>query len=430
MINFTRYSIILLCIIATGISCESEKRYPDGGYIPNTPEATEQLEAQYFWTPQNKISSPYWKDANYVKLSLSNISTKNLYSDGYLNMTGTYNGLSDFNKGNDPKATIKAGYDDTYLYILVEWKDTTADASYQTWLWQGPTDKRKSDTATGWTSQRNNDNITILFDTDNTSVKDAWKWSLAYTALFDIALNMSADANGLLNTPDKISYYRNASNSSSRIGPQYEWNGERQEIALPDGSIKILDPAYYLSDGNKITFNGDMKSGENVFNNTADCKFCHGINGNGIIDEGSEGGPLNKVFTNKYSREGLLDFISSSSHEGGGNQYWGKIKNDTVAQQNLIAFIRGIAGVPGQVVKYSDDLSDIQALSNIVVGGIETKNTQYQVLFKKKLIPEEADDVNFDPASTYQFSVRFSDNDEINYIGSSKIELVFKSNTL
>lgn len=423
--NYYLYFLLLFLIIT---SCEQEKRFPPKGYIPNTPKASQQLEAQYFWSAQDKINSSYWKDANYVDVQLKNLKIKNLYGDGYLNMTGTYNGVSDFNRGKDPQLRLKAGYDDNFLYILVEWKDTTANASFMTWKWDGPPDSHKTDSTTGWTTQKNNDNITLLFDNEASDTKDAWRWSLAYTAPFDFALNLKADGNGVL---DPLDYpgKRNGDSENSRSGPNYEWNGERQDVTLPNGSVKILDPAYYLLDSNKIPVSGNISTGQTIFNNTADCKFCHGINGSGENEDYSDAVPLNSEFTNKFSREGLVDFISSSGHEGSGDQYWGHIKNDPDKIQDLLAFIRGIAGVPGYVLEKPDN-QEISAISNISVGGIEYKNSTYKVLFKRQLTGNSNNDISFSPSETYTLSIQISDNDEINYIGADSIELIFKSNKL
>lgn len=407
--------------------CESEKKYPPAGYLPNIPMATEKLEAQYFWVPQNKISSAYWSDASYVKVTLIDFETRNLYGDGYLNMTGTYSGKSSFNGGKDPQLTLKAGYDDEYLYILAEWKDTTANASFMSWLWDGPTDIRKDDTSTGWTSQRNHDNITLLFDKESSSGKDAWRWSLAYTAPFDLALNLDADENGVLADFQKP-YSRNAANESSRVGPNYEWNGERMEVTMPDGNIKLLDPAYYLIDGKVMEMPGNVAQGQQIFNSTADCSFCHGHNGDGESEFG-DGGRLNDVFTNRYTRDGLVNFIGSSDHEGSGDQYWGKIKNNLENVENLLTFMRAIAGTPGNILSKPES-ENILALNNLQVGGIEKQNSYYKVLFKRKLVTENSEDVSFFPEKTYRLDVHLSDNDEINYIGASGIELIFKGKAL
>jgi len=422
------WSAVTLVIIYI-TSCESEKRYPPNGYFPNTPAATQQLEAAYFWEPQDRLDSRYWKDASYVEVALADLSVNNLYQDGQMNMTGTYKGVSGINQGKDPGLILKAGYDEEYLYILVEWKDTTADASYYSKLWQGPPDPLKTDSINGWTTQRNHDNMILLFNKEDNTY-DVWRWSLAYTAPFEMAMNLSADADGKISPFPESFLQVNSEGLTPREMPKYEWNGERQEVTLDDGTLKILDPAYYLHNEYKMEFKGSMIGGDNAFNVKADCRFCHGQNGNGIPDGTTSGGALNVVSLNRYSRGGLVEYIGSTAHEGRGAQYWGRIKNNPTDVENLVAFLRGIAGVPGHVLTNPDKGIDISALLNISVGGIEEKNSSYRILLKRKLDTGNSKDVRFDPATTYMFSLRLSDNDEINYIGIEGLELIFKSNTL
>ena len=409
-------------------ACESEKRIPPKGYIPNTPESVEKLEAAYFWIPQDQLNSPYWKEANYVEITLSNGSIRNLYPDGYLNMTGTYNGLADFNRGDDAKATIKAGYDDEFVYLLIEWKDTTADASLASRIFNGPEDVRKQDTTGGWTSQRNQDNMLVFFGLPEGGY-DVWKWSMAYTAPLNLALNLSADASGIVDGETEI-LHDNSSDGTSRSRPRYEWNGERQEITLSDGTRRLLDPAYYLLDDMKMDFEGDVEKGQKAFNVTADCRYCHGPNGNGISDGYTNGGALNDVFTNRYTREGIVELIDSPGHEGRGPQYWGRIKNDSAAVFDLVTFLRGIAGVPGNTIVPPSSEPDISALTNVGTGTVSTRNTSYQILLRRRLQNGNSEDVQFTPENTYTLSIRLSDNDEINFLESQNLELIFKSNSL
>ena len=420
---------ILLVLLIVFVSCESEKRFPPKGYIPNTPESSDKIEAQYFWVSQDKLSSSYWNVASFKEVDLLDKVSKKLYSDGVLNATGTYNGLSSFNKGNDAKLKIKAGYDDTYIYIWVEWKDTTANADYLAWLWDGDADPLKSDSTTGWTSQRNNDNISLYFTKDD-GTYEVWKWSLAYSAPFNMALQTTANANmELADFPD-LTYYRNAADQGTRTGAMYEWNDERQEVTLADGSLKILDPSMYLLDDYKTAITADVANGQKMFNNTADCRFCHGPNGNGVPDDYTNGGALNQPFITKFTKEGLVEFVSSSAHEGSGSQYWGRIKNNQKAVDDLLAFLRANAGIPGQILKSPEKEPLVKVESNISVGGIDSKNTSYKLLFRRKLNTGDSNDIEFSPDKIYTISVRVADNDELNSIGADNIELDFQSNEL
>jgi hypothetical protein len=296
------------------------------------------------------------------------------------------------------------------------------------WLWDGPTDFRKNDTAIGWTSQRNSDNILLVFDKDLTSEKDAWKWSLALTAPFDMAYNLKLnDQNELTGTEAIV---RNSIGNTSRSGPASEWNGERQEIILSDGTKKLLDPAYFLLDSLKTNFQGDAKTGQIVYNQTADCKYCHGLNGNGESEEGNDGGSLQDVFTNRLSRVSLVNYIGSSAHDGAGDHYWGHIKDNPDDIINLLAFLRSIAGIPGYSLIKPTSEPVVKAISNIGFGTVIVTNSRYQVLFRRKLNTGDSSDIQFLPGSTYTFSIRLSDNDDINYIGAVGLKLIFKSNSL
>lgn len=415
--------LLLLFLLIASLSCETEKRFPPKGYIPNTPKATEKLEAAYFWVPQDQLNSSYWKDANYVELTLTDGATKNLYGEGYLNMTGTYNGVKDFNKGRDTQATIKAGYDEEYLYLLVEWKDTTADASNMTRLLFGDEDPIKpTESADGWTSQRNQDALTITFG--NTSeVKDAWKWSMASTAPLNMAINLDVDNDGSLMDNSGI-LVPNTAEDNATSGPRYEWSGKRQEIVLADGSSRLLDPAYYLldMDSMKIDFVGDVELGKIAFNDRGDCKLCHGLNGNGDIagDAPSNGGPLNQVFTNRYTRNGLVNYMKSTGHDG--RRSWQRIESDSV---DVLAFMRGIAGQPGHTLAVPQNTPEIRAYTNVAVGTVQSKNSSYTVLLRRKLTNANTEDIQFDPVKSYPVSIHLSDNDDINFISSASIEMIF-----
>ncbi|TLX76215.1 hypothetical protein E9993_08375 [Labilibacter sediminis] len=418
------YTLTFLFFITTG--CEQEKIIPKKGYIPNVPQKTETLQAAYFWIPQDKLSSSYWKEANYVEVKLDDISTQKLYPQAYLNMTGTYYGKNSFNNGNSAIMTLKAGYDESHIYILAEWDDNSVDASFMSWLWNGPSDPLKQEGSDGWTFQRNSDMIFLAFDSDDNK-KDVWKWNIAHSAPFTAALNMTLKADGQLVMDGPPAYKEN--NDGTLNNPLYEWDGERQELETDNGTT-ILDPAYYILDENRMEFKGNVSLGAIAFNETADCKFCHGIDGDGITDGSTDGGKLQNTSLNKYTREGLVDYIGSTAHEGRGSQYFGKIKDDSETVENLIAFIRGICGVPGTYINSEEFNVDIKALSNISVGGIKKENERYQVLFIRNLKTESNNDISFDPSKTYTFSIGVSDNDDINNIGIKNLQLQFKSSEL
>ncbi len=180
----------------------------------------------------------------------------------------------------------------------------------------------------------------------------------------------------------------------------------------------------------KMEFVGDMVKGQRAFNVTADCRFCHGPDGNGISDGYTNGGLLNDVFTNRYTRDGLIEYIGSSGHEGSGPQYWGRIKNDSAAVVDIIAFMRGIAGLPGNTIHVPETVPDVVAETSVGTGTVNKKNSVYKILLRRKLTNANTSDVQFSSENTYSFFIRLSDNDEINYIESQKLQMIFKSNAL
>jgi hypothetical protein len=419
------YLLTFLFFIILG--CEQEKIIPRKGYIPNTPKKTEKLQAAYFWLPQDQLTSPYWKEADFVEITLEDISTNKLYPNGYLNMTGTFYGKNSFNKGNNAMMTLKAGYDKSNIYILAEWNDSSPNPSFLSWLWNGPSDPLKQDANEGWTFQQNSDMIFIAFDIDGNK-KDVWKWNLAHSAPFAAALNMTLNTDGQF-IMDGPPAYKENKNSTLSENPLYEWNGERQELET-DNATNILDPAFYILDENRMEFKGDVSQGSIAFNETADCKFCHGLDGDGNTDGSNDGGSLQNTSLNKYTREGLVEYIGSAAHEGRGSQYFGKIKDNPETVENLIAFIRGICGIPGTYINSEEFNIEITALSNIQIGGIKKENERYKVLFTRKLNSENNIDISFDPSNTYKFSIGVADNDDINYIGTLNLQLQFKSSEL
>lgn len=433
MSQFVKYiQILLILVVSVLVSCENVRLPPTIGYFPNTPKETSNLEAAYFWTPQNKLTSLYWKDADFVKLTLSSLKKNQLYGDGLINMTGMYNWISSPLKDT---VILKAGYDDENIYLLLEWNDSTSNASYQTYKYDGYADPRKPDeSAIGWTSQKNSDNISLIFNVEGNTNKDIWQWNMAKSAPFNYAFNLSESEMGDI-TMDNDAELIQRNGTTSRSQPNYEWSGVSQSITLYDGSKTIIDPAYYLLDDHKMSYEGDAIKGKDLFNteSKAHCSACHGYSGSGDFDDYEEppsnGGQLNLEFTNRSSRDGLKSFISASSHEGKG--YWDRLSGVSADENDLIAFMRSIAGIPGTIVKApTASQVDIKALTDFKFGNIERTHKGYKVLFIRKLSATGINDVEFSPTKEFKFSVRLSNNDEINYIGEENLMLRFKSNEL
>lgn len=447
---------IFLGVILIIVTNACEKDYFYTPPPPPTSEQTSTLEASHVATPPSTINSAYWKTADYLKINSQNVSTNQLYSDGLLNMTGSYYGLPSFSNGTDPGLTLKAAYDDNNLYILAEWIDSTVNVSNSSWRWFGPADPLKGDISSGWTSQRNNDKFAMAFEINAASSPagnfssvgcaaschtslgtdymfptsgsvDLWNWNLAISAPLGYAQDMVA------NSTDSISddsgqkmYERNWISSTNRSGPAYEWDGTTQTITTASGQSAILDPAFYIY--NKTPFIGDIQRGDSIFHRTSppgDCASCHGSYGVG----GTEGA-INLISQNKKSRAALISGMDDVSDMAA---YWSPLSPSD--KNDIVAFLRGLSGVPGYYLTTPDGSNaDIKAISNVTPVNIKdamlvatNHHTKYQVLITRKLRTNNPDDVQFTPSQgTYKFGVALMDNDGRNHIGSLVETLTFK----
>jgi hypothetical protein len=451
--NIIKVIPLVVMIVAIG-SCEKDYNYVTPP--PHTSQPTTTLEASKVTTAPSTINSSYWKTADYLLVNSKNVSTNNLYSDGFLNMTATYLGLSSFNNGTNPDLRLKAAYDDTYLYILAEWNDATVELSNSSWLWTGPADPLKADVTSGWTSQRNCDKIAFAFDANNSSssagtftdvgcaaachnsggnnymftgngVADIWNWNLAVSAPLGYAQDMVANSDSLSDDGGQKLYVRNSTGSTSRSGPAYEWDGSSQNVTLSTGQSSILDPAYYIL--NKTPFTGNISRGDSLYHTPAppgDCTYCHGQKG-----EGGSNTAINTISQNKKSRSALM---SSMDDIGDMFSYWAPLS--PTDKNDIVAYLRGLSGVPGYYLNTPDGSNaDIKAVSNVTP--VQIKNamltstnvhTKYQVLFMRKLKTNNADDIQFNVSSqsTFKFGVALMNNDGKNHIGSTKETLTFK----
>ncbi|HYV90769.1 MAG TPA: ethylbenzene dehydrogenase-related protein [Chitinophagales bacterium] len=425
---------------------------------PKVPVATSTLEAEYVAAPPITLSSSYWKTADYLNVTAEDVATGMLYGDGYLNMTGIFSGMNAFNAGDDPQITMKAAYDADNLYIVAEWYDSELDVSEANWFWNGPPDVLKSDSTNGWTSQKNNDKLAMAFEIDPASSAfgsfsnvgcaaschsngpnsnmlpdlgkvDIWNWKLAHTSPLGYAQDMVSSANGFVNDAGQPMYVRNTSGASSRSGPAYEWSGVSQTITLSNGTQSILDPSCYLY--NKAAFTGDAARGDSIYHVEANgqpghCNSCHGEHG-----EGGVASLINTPFLNTKSRATLIDNMDNVSDMA---PYW--LPLTASEKDDLIAYIRGLSGVPGYYLATPDGSSaDVAAVSNVTPIDIRNAitlstnvHTKYQVLIIRKLKTNNADDVQFDPAvhQSYLFGIALMDNDGKNHIGSTLETLTFK----
>ncbi|MEO5603756.1 MAG: c-type cytochrome [Cyclobacteriaceae bacterium] len=390
---------------------------------PDVPDPTTTLEAApYVTTRPNKITSSYWKTADYLVINPQNLVTSQVPADdGLFNVSGLFNGLSDFNQGKNPFITMKAAYDNDSIYILISWKDTLFNASKTNWLFDGPIDPNKSGLTTGWTSQRSEDAFIFSFDMAD-GKKDVWNWSLALSEPLGYAIDMIENSSVLTNDLGDKSYVRNNSGSTNRSGPMYDWDGTQQELQRVPGGFTILDPGYYLL--NKKEFTGDILKGDLYFQ--AECATCHGTTGNGDGTVNPTGIRLNKPGQfNRWTRSALDAFATNGSTHEGAVHY---PANET-DRTDLFARLRGFSGIPGYYLQNpTGSSSDIRSISNVQLAKIDEYNTKgYSVLLIRKLNTGNTDDIDLNPDQMlYNFNFSVTHNDELNEIGITNQQLTFK----
>ncbi|MBK5277447.1 MAG: hypothetical protein JJE09_01160 [Bacteroidia bacterium] len=415
-----RLTAIILCSIMTGCTYyENESiKIPQ----PEVPNATTTLEAVYVTTVPNKLTSKYWKTADYLPITAQNqIIGKVPVEDGLFNMSGTFGGLSDFNQGEIPDISLKAAYTSDSLYILISWKDSKYNASQANWFYNGPEDPKKPGSTTGWTSQQNDDKLILSFGMGS-GKSDVWKWSLALSEPLGYAIDMIDNGTGAVADAGNKMYMRNAL-GDNRGGPKYDWNGIQQELYRKPSGFTILDPAFYML--NKDDFAGDVVKGEVYFQK--ECAGCHGITGDGEGTTNPVGIRLNKTGQfNRWTRQALDAFASDPGKHEGAVHY----PTIEAEREDLFARLRGFSGVPGYYLENpTGSNSDIHAVSNVQLGKIDSDNTKgYTVLLIRALNTGSGDDIVFSSTSkpVYDFTINFMDNDNLNLIGANNKQLTLK----
>jgi hypothetical protein len=442
---------ILAGILGLATSCEKE-------FFPQPPSAkvakeTTKLEASFTATPPLSLSDAYWKTADYLNIPLTDLSKNELYSDGFLNMTGTFKGLSSFNKGEDPKVMMKAAYDKTRVYIYIEWTDSDFSPEFAASIFNGPNDPLKPDTFRRWTSQGNSDKVALAFDIANASSAtgtfdvvgcaaschqnkmqtatgsvDIWNWDLALSDPLGFARDMMTDGTKGLHDDegDNLASQNKIIQGNSRSAPIFEWDGTQQSYKRPDGKITLLDPGFYLL--NKTPYIGDLDKGDKIYHD-ADygCNHCHGEFGGGVGTIGEATAFASTGFAGKYSRASIKSYSASELHPG--LSYWQKVP--AANQDDLIAYIKGLGSIPGYYLKDPTGSSaNIWSVSNVVRGRINTGSvhTNYKVILVRDLTTGNADDVQFlsPKGKSFPFGVALMDHDGKNHIGSLKHLLTFK----
>ncbi len=426
----TRANVIQSAIIALGAVCMGCTYYENEAIKvpePAVSKPTATLEVKYTSTAPNKITAPYWKTANYLGVVPQNVLTSQVPADdGLYNVSGTFNGLLDFNKGKDPKIILKAAYDDNNVYILVSWRDTTFNMSNASWVFNGPADPKKSGSTAGWTSQRSDDKIILSFDMGS-SKRDIWTWSLGLSEPLGYAIDMLDDGGVLNADAGNKTYARNIAGADNRSGPKYEWDGVQQELTRNPGGLTILDPGFYLL--TKKDFVGDALAGHPVF--ITNCSICHGVDADGDGTDYQTGVALNRPgFFSRFTRSAFDAFASDPDlHEGAAHF----TPLTDLERENLFARLRGFSGIPGYYLQNpSGSNSDVHAVSNVLVAKIDGFNSKgYSVLLIRALNTGNADDIIFNPTvGQYQFNINLGDNDDLNRIGAINEQLTFKPKPL
>lgn len=455
MYQVNKYYLLLICSVLLVLqACRKDFSYV--APPPPGPHAIDTLEASLVTTAPNKVNSPFWSKTNYLAVHVTDVSKGLLYDYNWLNMTGTFSGLSSFRSKN-PELTLKAAYDNDNLYILAEWQDTVANFSSGNLYFNGPSDPRKTDTTNGWTFQKNCDHFSMAFEITPASGSagafssvgcaaschgsgssatmsptsgslDIWNWNTAHSAPLGYAEDMNANSSGLSDDAGNKMW---TPNINSTNGPMFEWDGTPQNIILPNGSSAILDPAFYLM--NKTAFTGNPHIGDSLYHkvfsgNDHSCAGCHGNKG-----EGAESGAINSVALNGKSRAAITTGMNNNAEM---TAYFPKLDAVPSGVENVIAYIRGLSGVPGAVLSTpTGSNADIIAVSNVTPIDIKNayltqtnKHNKYQVLLIRKLKTNNADDVQFDftKSKIYTFGVALMDNDGKNHIGSLKETIIFK----
>lgn len=410
-------SFISIITLFVFISCESKQ-------LPSPPKGILDVEAYYVKDTSISINSGWWDRKNFTNITLSNQTTGIINNElGVLNVNGTYNGLTSFNKGDTVGMTVQALYNDTYVYILVEWADLTTNVSAKNWKFYGNTDPLKpSELAIGWSSQFSSDNIYFHFSNEDGSSKDIWQWSAALSAPLGYAFDKHENGSGdIIDDFGIPMYLRNSIDGTNTGGPKYEWSGTPQNVTYLDGSTIALDPAFYLLD--TIPFIGNIQNGDALYH--AKCAECHGEKGSGEQSEefpNVYGVALNSYSYSRYSRNALSDGAQSEEHDG--YSYYESIPENS--RKDLLAYLRGVQGIPGYVLQMpTGSNADVAIESTFNAFKIKSTNKTYKVMFVRKLDTGNTDDITFNPTNIYKLDISVSDNDIDNSIGSNGLLVKF-----
>lgn len=394
-------------------------------------------------------------------INVSNQSGGQLYGDGELNMTGTFNGLTDFNDGSPANLSLKAVHTSTDLFILAEWDDSEFNVDRRRWLFDGPTDPLKpNEAAAGWTSQLNDDKIAFAWavstaDQITSSVAgqsqsfatrgcmaschttpsgldmrpgqgtvDIWHWKTSRSEpLGFVNDQVSNETTGRTNDSGQAIENRNRpQGGNNRSGPAVIWDGTTQTIPSGPRQGSTLDPAVILLTGHTVSIGtASADRGKTAYQNS--CSACHGATGGG-----GAGPALNTLAIARTSNATLSGDTAVGSHPGAAafNALPSIGSDGAPGQDDLLLFVRGFAGIPGYSLTIPDGSNaDVTTDSNLSYTNFtsltEARTEPYRLMIRRALSTGNGDDAQFTATAGQQsvFGVALMDNDGKNHVGSN-----------
>jgi mono/diheme cytochrome c family protein len=294
---------------------------------------------------------PIWDEAEELSVNTNTVRSQALYGNGQLNMTGTFAGAADFNGGESANLRLTALYTtgSGQVFIRARWNDMIRNIDRRRALFNGPSDPQQpGESATGYTSQLNDDKIAFAFAIDpNTSGAfgtfnnvgcaaachlaqgenemtpdvgkiDLWHWKTQRSeplGFVNDQFSVPIDEGGRQTDAGGPIEVRNLKESgNNRSGPKFIWDGTNQTI--PAGAPRageVLDPAFTLLRVNaehlQDVSDRDANNGETIYTNSG-CAGCHGANGQGGVFPGAPA--LNTIEFGRMSDADLDTLIATS----------------------------------------------------------------------------------------------------------------------
>lgn len=433
---------------------------------------------------------PIWDEAEELSVNTNSVRTGALYGNGQLNMTGTLNGATNFNSGQPANLRLTALYTtgSGQVFIRARWDDMIFNLDRRRALFNGPSDPQQpGESATGYTSQLNDDKIAFAFAIDpNTSSAfgtfnnvgcaaschlapgenemtpdvgkiDLWHWKTQRSeplGFVNDQFSVPIDQGGRQTDAGGPIEVRNLKESgNNRSGPKFIWIGTDQNIPPEAPRTGTLDPAFtLLTDHLQDVSDRDANNGETIYQNQG-CAGCHGVNGGGGI-----GPALNGIDHGRESDAELNAEIADPAHPGAGI-YNGLPSDADRADLRLRVFgfwgtqgyflqIPCTPGDPGcsslDVTTIGETLdgspldysqAGIDSLTNITTPQGPDNNAPlnqykfqqdgYCLIIIRDLDTGHDDDAQFEPGQSYPFGVALMDNDGINHVGDTFLTLQF-----